>query len=1057
MRILRLEFENLNSLAGAWTIDFTHPDYAQNHDIFVIHGPTGAGKTTILDAITLALYGRTPRLEAINNGESGNELMTRGTGFCRAQVTYSCKKGVFVSEFQQRRAKSKASGQLQKAEFTIRRLAGDTGDHSLLGTDGEVVATGTGSRLGAETQNIVQLDYNQFCRSIMLAQGEFNTFLKSPERERAEILEKLTGTERYREIGRNIAAKFSEIKKSFLAKKEEKESIEGELLSQDELDATKKQAADVSARLAETEEQLGEIQKERAHHDELERLRRERDEAQEHIQTVTRALADFAPDEKRLTRAQAAKQCEAPFATVRQYRQQQAADGETIAALADRIAQAETAFAQAEQNAAEARERFAAEEQDIRAQQAVWKTVRALDVQYAAATEKQREAAERRTQAGQTLAHTTERLAHLAEEITALDDLCAEAETYLAAHKGDAQLPQVITKIETLKAAAEEQQKKADTFAHIQSAAQAKQDDLQSRLESAQAECKKIDAEIAAFVSAEAVFIARLLQRELTDGKPCPVCGSVYHTAHKTAAQGELDLFSADDAEVDAEKARELARTSGNLNARRDDIFSLVQDVEHQIQAAASECAHAKENLAAARADIAEQLSHINTALAPWNLTAELRTLGTVISDLRARESAWTQKTDALQSASTQKKEKAAEQRASAQNEIAQKETFAAAEQAFAVARDEAQSLRDERVRLFGEKSVDQAEAEKSTLIARLKEQAAQADKVQQDAKEEQARLEARKDQLQKAVADRAPALRSAQESFAHTLAENGFADEAAFADARMSDETFSALAEKSERLKTARTQAETRLSQAQKSFADYQATAQVTRSKDELQAAADTLSSRREALQQQIIEIKSRLQTNEQNQKRAEKVMHEYAALQEDFAVWEQMKKWVGRDDGADLSVFVQSLAFRSLLALANKNLYGITGRYRLRQTAAGSLDFAIEDVHFSEPRSVANLSGGEQFLVSLSLALGISEFASRNVRVDSLFLDEGFGTLSGDLLTEAINALKNLQKDGKMLGIITHVQDVINEIDQRIAVRQTSGGHSVLSGSGITHGAPL
>ncbi|MDE5613243.1 MAG: hypothetical protein K2I74_01160, partial [Treponemataceae bacterium] len=82
------------------------------------------------------------------------------------------------------------------------------------------------------------------------------------------------------------------------------------------------------------------------------------------------------------------------------------------------------------------------------------------------------------------------------------------------------------------------------------------------------------------------------------------------------------------------------------------------------------------------------------------------------------------------------------------------------------------------------------------------------------------------------------------------------------------------------------------------------------------------------------------------------------------------------------------------------------------------------------------------------------VSEFASRNVRVDSLFLDEGFGTLSGDLLTEAINALKNLQKDGKMLGIITHVQDVINEIDQRIEVRQTSGGHSVLAGSGISRG---
>ena len=119
--------------------------------------------------------------------------------------------------------------------------------------------------------------------------------------------------------------------------------------------------------------------------------------------------------------------------------------------------------------------------------------------------------------------------------------------------------------------------------------------------------------------------------------------------------------------------------------------------------------------------------------------------------------------------------------------------------------------------------------------------------------------------------------------------------------------------------------------------------------------------------------------------------------------------------------------------------------------QKEADSLDFEIQDIYFEEPRSISNLSGGEKFLVSLSFALAISEFASKNVRVDSLFLDEGFGTLSGELLTEAINALKNLQKQGKMLGIITHVQDVISEIDQKIEVKPAALGHSILCGSGI------
>ncbi|MCK5845458.1 MAG: AAA family ATPase, partial [Victivallales bacterium] len=92
MRISKLRFKNLNSLAGEWELDFTHPEYASN-GIFAITGPTGAGKSTILDVVCLALYGRTPRLNSIS--QNSNEIMSRRTGDCFAELEFATKKGAY--------------------------------------------------------------------------------------------------------------------------------------------------------------------------------------------------------------------------------------------------------------------------------------------------------------------------------------------------------------------------------------------------------------------------------------------------------------------------------------------------------------------------------------------------------------------------------------------------------------------------------------------------------------------------------------------------------------------------------------------------------------------------------------------------------------------------------------------------------------------------------------------------------------------------------------------------------------------------------------------------
>ncbi len=189
MRILKLHFKNLNSLVGEWTIDFTAPEYSAQ-GIFAITGPTGAGKSTILDAICLALYGRTPRLERIN--ASQNEIMSRQCGECFANLEFQTPSGSYRTLWSQARARKKAEGNLQNAQHIIEDSINNKTLEDKLSKTSQVVTDVTG------------MDFEHFTRAMLLAQGGFAKFLQSSADERSPILEKITGTEIYSQISKLV-------------------------------------------------------------------------------------------------------------------------------------------------------------------------------------------------------------------------------------------------------------------------------------------------------------------------------------------------------------------------------------------------------------------------------------------------------------------------------------------------------------------------------------------------------------------------------------------------------------------------------------------------------------------------------------------------------------------------------------------------------------------------------------------------------------------------------------------------------------------------------------
>ncbi|MFT6351573.1 MAG: exonuclease SbcC, partial [Neptuniibacter pectenicola] len=185
MKILSLRFKNINSLKNEWKIDFTKSPFIDN-GLFAIIGPTGAGKTTILDAICLALYHRTPRL--VNISKSTNELMTRGTADALAEVEFEVKGKRYRAFWSQRRSRNQVDGNLQDAKVELADIT-DSPAGTILASQIKVK-----SQL---IEKISGLDFDRFTKSMMLSQGQFAAFLNADANERAELLEELTGTEIY--------------------------------------------------------------------------------------------------------------------------------------------------------------------------------------------------------------------------------------------------------------------------------------------------------------------------------------------------------------------------------------------------------------------------------------------------------------------------------------------------------------------------------------------------------------------------------------------------------------------------------------------------------------------------------------------------------------------------------------------------------------------------------------------------------------------------------------------------------------------------------------------
>jgi exonuclease SbcC len=300
-------------------------------------------------------------------------------------------------------------------------------------------------------------------------------------------------------------------------------------------------------------------------------------------------------------------------------------------------------------------------------------------------------------------------------------------------------------------------------------------------------------------------------------------------------------------------------------------------------------------------------------------------------------------------------------------------------------------------------------------------------------------------------MALRRPILEELEKSFQHRLGELGFANESAYDSCRLEDEELTMLEKRSHDLAERKTALQAKAEALAARKADLPALP--AEKHDQLEFSLADLVLERKELLQEIGSLQQRLQNNEEQKILAGKTVEERDRQERAHRRWADLNELIGSADGKKFRNFAQSLTFRRLLLLANRQLSSMTDRYTLVHSRNEELALDVIDRYQGdEVRSSRSLSGGESFMVSLALALGLAQMASRNVSVDSVFLDEGFGTLDEDSLNTALDMLSSLRRKGKLIGIISHMQAIQDRVSTQIHVEPAGGGKSRLSGPGIS-----
>ena len=514
---------------------------------------------------------------------------------------------------------------------------------------------------------------------------------------------------------------------------------------------------------------------------------------------------------------------------------------------------------------------------------------------------------------------------------------------------------------------------------------------------------------------------------------------------------------------VTLENAREVLQNLQTLKTTYLQKKENADDLQNKVNSAAVERANlvgnlsrTEETLKKAQDKVQEFSQKIEKLLKPWFSNIRMEDLDALLAELEKKNDWWSKAQD--------KKVKVESDLETFRSNVEQlKENLEQAQSRLDESKRKLDGLRENLVtleknrnELFGEKSVDDERNKARTLRDTAERVSNEARRLEQQMREAKIALDNSIAELNRHIADAEPKLAELQALFLENLASKNFANEQEFMDAKLPESERKTLQQKQKSVDDNWMTAQTSV----KNFNDQLAEHQQKRNFEE---SEDVAKQNRDSAKSKLNECTVNLATWTEQKKNDEKQRQTFSDMQAELTVlkskrsdWEQMQRWFNGNrldtgNGDVFVKFIQTITLRNLLKIANGYLRDMFPRYEM-VTEPNTLNIQLVDHDNSDAvRPIDNISGGEGFLVSLSLALGISTLASRNVRIDSMFLDEGFGTLDSKMLQETVIVLQKMQQEkGKLLGVITHVDLVKSELRTHIDVTPC-GGRSILSGAGV------